>query len=390
MPTEDANTKLAYYRARISRCITLPENKKLLLQFDDFNKANGLKPYTRANYIREMLPFLEFLPNKNLKNVDKIKREEIAKYINQLDENYKKNTIELYKVGLIKFFRWLNKGTKPDCVAWLKYIYSNEDIVMPEDILKPEEIQGIVDAGESAMEKAIISVAFETGSRIGEFSNIKLKDIEFHETGATISVSGKTGPRVLFVYDSLPYLRAWLDTLPIRKDRESHVWISRSDNPKRHGNRLTHYYINKMLKRLAKRAEIEKEIWFHLLRHSQATESAKYLTRAEMCVKFGWSKSSDMPERYTHLSQIDIQRKEKEKRGLIKETEMVRATAPKVCPRCNATNTQQAKLCSSCFYPLDKHTAEQVMLKEKVLNKLLDNPKVKEALEEAIKNALNP
>ena len=385
MPTEDPEVKLKYYQDRLDKVKTLPDNKRLVLSFDEFNRADSLKPYTRANYIRTLLPLLEYFPNRRIREVKRFNKEDIVKYINHISDIHKKATAAMHLVSMFKMFKWLNNGERPDCIKGLKYIYTNDEKVMPEDVLKPEEIKSMIDAAEDAEEKAIIAVGFETGSRIGEFSNIKIRDIVFGENGATISVSGKTGQRVLFLYDSLPYLKAWLESYPYNKktqhaQKDEYLWITMG------GEKLRHYRLNLMLKRIAKNAGIEKNVYFHLLRHSQATVSAGYLTAAEMCVKFGWSRSSDMPERYTHLSQTDIQKKEKERRGLLKIDESGNVLAPKICPRCQVTNTHQAKTCSKCFFPLDKITAQQVWMQEKVLKKLVENKKIAQIVEAALKD----
>ena len=65
----------------------------------------------------------------------------------------------------------------------------------------------------------------------------------------------------------------------------------------------------KVFKKIARKAGIEKKVYPHLFRHSRATQLARYLTEMEMKIFFGWSKNSNMPSVYVHLSGRDIDEK---------------------------------------------------------------------------------
>jgi integrase/recombinase XerD len=64
--------------------------------------------------------------------------------------------------------------------------------------------------------------------------------------------------------------------------------------------------IRMKVKRLAKKAKINKRIHPHLFRHSRCTYIANYLTEAQMNIYFGWIQGSNMPGVYVHLSGRDV------------------------------------------------------------------------------------
>jgi hypothetical protein len=59
--------------------------------------------------------------------------------------------------------------------------------------------------------------------------------------------------------------------------------------------------------RLGKRV-LNKSIHFHLFRHSSATYYATKLNRQELCYRYGWKFSSDMPD--TYISRAGMESKE--------------------------------------------------------------------------------
>lgn len=59
------------------------------------------------------------------------------------------------------------------------------------------------------------------------------------------------------------------------------------------------------LMRLGKKI-LNKSIHFHLFRHSSATYYATKLNRQELCYRYGWKFSSDMPDTYISRAGMEI------------------------------------------------------------------------------------
>ena len=58
------------------------------------------------------------------------------------------------------------------------------------------------------------------------------------------------------------------------------------------------------LMRLGKKV-LKKSIHFHLFRHSSATYYANKMNRQELCIRYGWAFSSDMPDVYISRSGME-------------------------------------------------------------------------------------
>ena len=73
-----------------------------------------------------------------------------------------------------------------------------------------------------------------------------------------------------------------------------------------------------------------------------------------MRIMFGWSKSSNMPATYIHLSGADVKKKVLQKAGLqeIETPAGERLLDPVKCPRCGLLNQKGFYICVRCNSPL--------------------------------------
>lgn len=74
------------------------------------------------------------------------------------------------------------------------------------DIFTRQEILKMIENAHHPIDKALISALYETGCRIGEMANLKIKDVHFDKYGAILVVDGKTGMRRIRAIFSAPYL----------------------------------------------------------------------------------------------------------------------------------------------------------------------------------------
>lgn len=161
------------------------------------------------------------------------------------------------------------------------------------DVLTEKEIEAIVNSSEDPKYKVLFGVLSESGCRIGELRSVTKKNLSFDDKGCVISVNGKTGPRRVRIVKNADDLKFYVHFVGESKKLFD----------------VTNEAILKMLRKTAKRMGITKRVYPHLFRHTRATQLSKFLTDREMCLYFGWSKSSDMPGRYSHLSMRDVDEK---------------------------------------------------------------------------------
>ena len=117
-----------------------------------------------------------------------------------------------------------------------------------------------------------------------------------------------------------------------------------------------------LVSKYAKKAGVTKKLCLHSFRHSRATHLATVLKEAQMREFFGWTKSSDMPSIYVHLSGRDVDKTLFEHYG-IKEPENGNEANPlkkKVCPRCSAENSVTARFCWRGWIAFDTYKADGI------------------------------
>jgi len=314
------------------------------LEMNNYSKGRICKYIYFLKTLRELL-------GKDFNEANKQDLEELIIKLNNI--NYSENSKSDFKKILKFYFRWLKfdkfEGKYPEEVEWIKTTIKKNNEKVPEQILTQKEVELIANQAENLMERAFVLCLYETGCRIGEFLNMRIKDISFDEYGCYILVSGKTGWRRVRVLDYSKDLISWLDSHPFKSNPESFVWI----NPKNQ-QRIFPDDANHMLKGLAKKAGINKACNPHAFRHARATHLAKILTEQQLKVYFGWAKDSGMASIYVHLSGEDVDESLLKAKGIKveKEREEVKPLV-RICQKCNEPNSSLSHFCKKCGSPLD-------------------------------------
>jgi integrase/recombinase XerD len=237
---------------------------------------------------------------------DRASEEDLRAYVGSIERSALSDwTKHDYKVSMKKFYKWLNGGEEPVKVRWIKTTLKKHDRKLPEDMLKEEDVERMIDAALNKRDKAIIALLWDIGARIGEIGNLRVKDIKFDDIGISILVNGKTGPRRVRAVWSVNYLKDWLKDHPNQKNPEAPLWFNFAKKTEKL-EAMQYGAIRMQLNKISKKAGISKKIHPHLFRHSRCTHMASYLTEAQMNVYFGWVQGSDMPSIYVHLSGRDV------------------------------------------------------------------------------------
>lgn len=110
----------------------------------------------------------------------------------------------------------------------------------------------------------IISLMLKIGLRVNEAVNLKDSDIDWEEGLVKIEGSGAAKERILYLdKPELSLLKKWCD----QKPSDCNYFFCTLD-----GSKLQDRYIREMIKRLAKKAGLEKDVYPHLLRYTFAVE----------------------------------------------------------------------------------------------------------------------
>ena len=317
----------------------------------------------RLRKIAEIMPDAFLSPSeRDIKNAIS----EIAGRNHRDGRAYSENTVEDYKIAIKRFYRWLlaNDRDVPDVVKWIRKKCSVNRNVKPDNMITEEEITKIIRACRNARNRAIFSLLYDSGCRVGEIMSLKLKDMEFDDYGLVLSVTGKTGYRkVRVVGNSISYLREWQNSHPLRDD--PNAWFFCGIESENRGKKLEHANVYKFMRKGLHDAKIERRIYPHLFRHTRATILASRVTEAPLEAQMGWVHGSRMTQTYVHLSGRDQDNAILKAYGIaVKEEKPIESQKPSLCPRCKEPNDPKARFCWKCGMILERSLTEKKLKDE--------------------------
>lgn len=354
-------------------------NKKLILKFCEFAFSQGISTGRVVRYLFDLRVLAGFLG----KNFEDANKEDIQNLLAALEKSgrFARSTMRDLKLTLRKFYKWLRKTEGfPEEVSWYKTHIKYNAIKNPEELLSEEDVKKMISVCSNPMEKAFIATLYESGCRIGEILPLRLNQVKFDDYGALLLVNGKTGFRRVRVVASLPYLIEWINNHPLKNNQKAFLWINRNLT------RASYANVVQMLRRRARKANVNKRVNPHNYRHSRASYLANFLTEAQMNEYFGWAQGSDMPSVYVHLSGRDVDRALLKVYGIEANGDKKEsAFKPKECMRCKLANPATNRFCSRCGMPLDEEARNEVIKEwlerkkaDDILDRLLEDEEFRE------------
>jgi integrase len=291
---------------------TPKENKKdilIFLQDLEIGKVNRGKRISESRQLKylDMLKITFTFWNKDisqieLKDIEDFERaissNEILSFKNKPYSNESKRDI---KIALKIYIKWkLGEAKALELCGWL----DTRRIAKTPDYMKESEVMKLYKSCKNAKERYLLALLFDSGARAEEFINIRYEDIEIPEKGDSfVKITlkeeySKTKGRVISLY--------WKHSLEAVRDylRERELNGLKSTDPVFEGSyNSARFFLMRAGKKI-----LNKSIHFHLFRHSSATYYASKLNRQELCYRYGWRFSSEMPD--TYISRAGMQSKE--------------------------------------------------------------------------------
>jgi site-specific recombinase XerD len=328
-------------------------NKRHILRFVDRLSAEGLSKARQIKYIYNLKTISKILK----KDFDKATKSDIEKLCSDINNSeYTDWTKHDFLAEIKRFYKWLKQTEDyPEEVRWIKNNMKRSKRKLPKELLNIEDIKKLAENTNNLRDRCLILLLYESGARVGEILGVKIKDVDFDKYGALINLFGKTGARKVRVIASAPSISNWLLEHPRKQSknfRDSYLLCGLWGVNK--GDELHYRHVNKLLKEAGEKAGIEKPLNPHHFRHSRATELAKKLTEAQLCMYLGWVQGSKEASTYVHLSGRDTDKAILEMHGLVEEEKQKDKFKTIECPRCKTKNDPASKFCSGCSLGLDE------------------------------------
>jgi integrase len=226
------------------------------------------------------------------KPFDEVSQAEMERLVSCIEEdsyknrgkNYSERTKIDFKQALQKFYKWLGQ---PELVEFIDMSETPKDV----PAITREELEKMINSTPETKLKAALMTLFDGGPRSEELLNLRLKDItmkNYKEENKCPWINirySKTFARTIPLPLSTKYLNEWLAEHPEKDDQEAQLFP------------FTYPALRKKLRVLSEKV-LKKRVTPHMLRHSSATYWAPKMNRYQLCAKYGWAFSSDMPDRY--------------------------------------------------------------------------------------------
>ncbi|HLC54075.1 MAG TPA: site-specific tyrosine recombinase/integron integrase [Candidatus Nanoarchaeia archaeon] len=167
--------------------------------------------------------------------------------------------------------------------------------VLP-NILTREEAKKLVNASANVKHRLILKLLYGCGLRAGEVTTLMKRDVNFDENLIHIRLAKGKKDRFVKIPQS------------IKKELQHYIELNENELlfPSNRGGKLTTATIQAIVEKSAIRAEITKEVYPHLLRHSFATHLLEAGTDLRIIQKLLGHSDIKTTQIYTQISQQSI------------------------------------------------------------------------------------
>ena len=271
----------------------------------------GLSENSIQNYTLDVLALQHFLKNEKIEeSPENCSLDTVQKFIYETAKILSPHTQARRLSGLRSFFDYLifesyRTNNPTDLIEAPKLGRKLPDVLSLDEI---EMMLNQIDLGhpQGHRNRAIVETLYGSGIRVSELTNLSLSNLFFEED--MIRVSGKGNKQRLVPMGSVT--KKYLE-LYIKASR-----IHRKINPKdqdvvflnRRGNRLTRQMIFTLIKQLAVKANIQKQVGPHTFRHSFATHLLENGADLRTIQVMMGHESITTTEIYTHLDNKQLKK----------------------------------------------------------------------------------
>ncbi|MHC1604966.1 MAG: site-specific tyrosine recombinase/integron integrase [Candidatus Methanofastidiosia archaeon] len=224
----------------------------MLKSFEIELNLRGYSPITVKNY-KNTLKNIHKFTNKPLKS---LKPEDIKSFLFYLQKEKNNNLKSIHRhLNAIKTFYRINELDNAKNVRLPKV---SKDLPV---FLNIGEVQRLIVAAGTIRDRALVQTLYASGLRVSELVSLDRDSLE----GTRINVrQGKGGKdRITYIdSDTLHLLSMYLKQ---RNDKEKALFINKYEK------RISVRSVERIIKKMAKKANIDKKVTPHTLRHSFAT-----------------------------------------------------------------------------------------------------------------------
>ena len=251
----------------------MKSNENLINDFIDCLRfERRLSKNTVVSYQRDLEKYRFFLNSSKIKEILNVSNDQILYFLEFLYKTQSSSSVSRVLATLRTFYKYLVRDGKIQ-----KNPFSSiKNPKMPKkilEVLNEQEVKKFLESIPSSTylelrDKAMFELLYACGMRVSEIVDLKLADIDFDE-GLIRFIGKGNKERITPIGDSAKdylgkYIRAARYNLE-RERKSENVFLNRN------GQKLTRQGFWKILKKYAGKANVSKNLYPHLFRHSYAT-----------------------------------------------------------------------------------------------------------------------
>ena len=262
---------------------------QILTKLETELRIRGFSDHTIKNYLTQNRLFLDFIK----KQPEEMQEDDIKNYFANLQKNNISNkTLALKKAALMFFYKEvLNKDI-------IKFKTPKAERKIPE-ILTKEEVKSLIQSTKNLKSRLIIKLLYSTGLRVSELTNLRLKDLSIDKKEGWVRKGKGNKDRFFKISDLLlEDLNKYLLTL---NDNEQFLFPGKNKT-------LTPRNVQKIIGRSARKANIQKIVSPHKLRHSFGTHLLEDGVDIRIIQDLMGHSSLSTTELYVHISKKQLEK----------------------------------------------------------------------------------
>lgn len=249
------------------------KNKKLLSDYIIELKTikQRDKDTTVNSYSEDIYKYLEYMESKNISNALDISYNNLLNYLKYLDDNkYEVSSVARKIVSIKAFHKYLSENYKVIDIS--TKINTPRFYRKLPNILTIEEVDNLLDIKLDTpfdyRNKAMLELMYSSGVRVSELINLELSDIDLNNNYVRCFGKGSKERIVPIGEYSSKYLSIYINEY---RDSMKKGYYTEKIFLNNHGKEMTRQGFFKIIKKIAKDKDINKNITPHMLRHSFAT-----------------------------------------------------------------------------------------------------------------------
>jgi integrase/recombinase XerD len=388
----------------------MPTSTNNIVKYIQYQKTEiNLSDTYRLLVITSLITLVRYFKNKKFR---KLTRADIINYLDSFRKSEEADpahkwigTYNLRRQLFLKFFKWLydpieeaKKRHIPEVMRDIPKLKRKEQsIYKPDDLWSQEDDQIFLKYCPDKRIQCYHAISRDTSARPSEILKLRVKEINFKLAGdktyAQISVNGKTGSRIIPLFNSIPYIKDWLNNHP--QPGNPNALLIPSMNAATFGRKLSPLSLNGIYREYRtkrfpyllndenvpledknKIRELLKKPWNpYIRRHTGLTEKSKIIHEHQLRQYAGWSARSQMNLKYIHYFGNEASESLLEAYGVVtRDHKQINALQYRQCPGCNEPNKPESRFCAKCnmvlTYDAYRETLEIQKQKEKSFNNM--------------------